>query len=211
FSLTFTLFFVLLLKFFITTVNVGSGIPCGIFIPIIAIGACVGGLLNEGFCALGMSRAYCDLMVMICMAAFFSTIVKAPLTAIIMICEFTGSFAPLLPVIIAVSIGYTIGEIARTDGIYEELLQVYEKESGLHERLVREVFVLGLAYGATADRREVRDVLWPAGAKVTEIRRGEELILPDGDTVLHGGDVLTIVCKTDSPKQVKDELVHILA
>lgn len=210
FSLTFTLVFILLLKFFITTVNVGSGIPCGIFIPIIAIGACVGGVLNEAFCAMGMDKAYCDLMIMICMAAFFTTIVKAPITAIIMICEFTGSFAPLLPVIIAVSVGYIIGETARTDGIYEELLEVYERENGIHERAVREVFVLGLAYGATADKREVRDVLWPAGARVTEIKRGEEVILPDGDTVLHGGDVLTIVCKTDCPQKVKDELVHIL-
>lgn len=210
FSITFTLFFVLLLKFFITAVNVGSGIPCGIFIPIIAIGACLGGLLNEAFCAMGMDQQYCDLMIMICMAAFFTTIVKAPLTAIIMICEFTGSFAPLLPVIIAVSLGYTIGEVARTDGIYEALLEVYERENGIHERAVREVFVIPLAYGATADKREVRDVLWPAGARVTEIKRGEEVILPDGDTVLHGGDILTIVCRTDSPDKVKDELVHIM-
>jgi H+/Cl- antiporter ClcA len=210
FSLAFTLLFILLLKFFITTVNVGSGIPCGIFIPMIAIGACIGGILNTAFCNLGMDKAYCDLMIMICMAAFFTTIVKAPLTAIIMICEFTGSFAPLLPVIIAVSIGYTIGEVSRTDGIYEELLEVYERENGIHERANKEVFVLPLAYGATADKREVRDVLWPSGVRVTEIKRGEELILPDGDTVLHGGDVLTIVCRTEAPQKVKDELVHIL-
>lgn len=201
---------VLLLKFFITTVNVGSGIPCGIFIPMIAIGACIGGLLNEIFCLVGMERVYCDLMIMICMASFFATIVKAPLTAIIMICEFTGSFAPLLPVILAVSVGYAVGELSRTDGIYEELLEEYEKEHGIHEKAVKEVFVLPLSFGSTADRREVRDVLWPAGARVTEIVRGEEHILPDGDTVLHGGDLLTIVCKTDSPQKVKDELTHIL-
>ncbi|MBQ8308783.1 MAG: chloride channel protein, partial [Clostridia bacterium] len=205
-----TLAIILVLKFFITTVNVGSGIPCGIFIPIIAIGACVGGLLNAAFTALGMDAAYCDLMIMICMAAFFTTIVKAPLTAIIMICELTGSFAPLLPVIIAVSIGYTVGEISRTDGIYEELLEAYEHESGIHENAVREVFTLTLASGATADRRQVRDVLWPSGARVTEIRRGEEHILPEGDTVLHGGDELTIIVKTSEPQKVKDELTHIL-
>ena len=210
-SLAWALLIILVLKFFITTVNVGSGIPCGIFIPIIAIGACLGGLLNGLWEMINPEMArYSDLMVMICMAAFFTTVVKAPITSIVMICEFTGSFAPLLPVIIAVSIGYIIGEMSGTDGIYEELLELYEKDTGIHERAVREVYVLGLAYGALADKREVRDVLWPAGARVKEIRRGEELILPEGETILRGGDILTIVCKTEDAKKIRDELEHIL-
>lgn len=209
-SLAWTLVLITCLKFFITAVNVGAGIPCGIFIPIIAIGACLGGLLNQLWAQLGMESKYFDLMVMLCMAAFFTTIVKAPITSIIMICEFTGSFAPLLPVIIAVSIGYIIGEMSKTDGIYEELLEEYEKDTGIHERAVREVYVISIAFGAIADKREVRDVLWPAGARVTEIVRGEETILPDGETLLYGGDVLTIVVKTDDPKKTKEELLHIL-
>ena len=209
-SLALSLAIILVLKFLITTVNVGSGIPCGIFIPIIATGACLGGLLNEAWMALGMDGKYADLMIMLCMAAYFTTIVKAPLTAIVMICEFTGSFAPLLPVIIAVSIGYIIGDIFRTDGIYEELLEIYERESGFHEQAVREVYTIAVTHGAIAEKREIRDVLWPSGARVTEIKRGDEVILPDGDTVLHKGDILTIVCKTPDHKKVKDELTHIL-
>ena len=209
-SLVWTLMIVLALKFIVTGINVGAGLPCGIFIPIIAMGACVGSLLNHLWGWLGLEKAYYDLMVMICLAALFATLIRAPITAIIMICEFTGSFAYLLPVIIAVSIGYTIGETFRTDGIYEDLLEVYEQENGIHENAVREVFVIPLRRGAIADKREVRDVLWPAGARVKEIRRGEETILPDGDTILHDGDVLTIVCKTDSPQKAKDDLLHIL-
>ena len=173
-SVVLSLCIVLLLKFFITTVNVGSGLPCGIFIPIIAMGACLGGLLNHAWIALGMDEKYADLMIMLCMSAYFATIVKAPLTSIVMICEFTGSFAPLLPVIIAVSIGYVIGDIFRTDGIYEELLEIYERESGYHEQSVREVYTFTVTHGAIAEKREVRDVLWPSGARVTQIQRGEE-------------------------------------
>lgn len=210
-SLTWVLLTILLAKFFITTVNVGAGIPCGIFIPIIAIGACLGGLLNQLWMKLGMSAEYADLMVMLCMAAFFTTVVKAPITSIIMICEFTGSFAPLLPVIIAVSLGYIIGEMSGTDGIYEELLELYEHESGIHAHAEREVFVVRIQKGALADHREVRDVLWPAGARVREITRGEEVILPDGDTLLHEGDTLVIVCRTDEPQKIRDELSHIVS
>lgn len=208
--LAWTLLIVFVLRFMITGVNVGSGIPCGIFIPVIAIGACIGGLLNCLWVGLGMNATYCDLMIMICLAAFFTTIVRAPLTSIIMICELTGSFAPLLPVVIAVSVGYIIGEISRTDGIYETLLEIYERESGIHERAVRERFVLVLYSGSIADKREIRDVLWPSGTRVVEIARGEETILPDGSTQLHAGDVLTIVCKTTDAAKTRDELVHIL-
>lgn len=205
-----TLAVVLVLKFFITTVNVGSGIPCGIFIPLIAIGACLGALLNMLWTIWGLDAKYCDLMIMICMSAFFTCVVKAPITSIVMICEFTGSFAHLLPVIIAVAISYIIGELFRTEGIYEELLEEYEREAGVQERAVREVFTITLVKGAIAERRQVRDVIWPKGAKVREIMRGDEEIFPDGDTVLRAGDVLKIVCKTDNPVKTKDELEHIL-
>lgn len=209
--LVWALLAVLVLKLLVTAVNVGSGIPCGIFIPIIAIGACVGGLMNTLWLKIDPDLApYCDLMVMICMAAFFATVVRAPITSIVMICEFTGSFAPLLPVIIAVSIGYIIGELSRTDGIYEKLLEEYERETGIHERSERVVFTFTVARGCIAEKREVRDVLWPSNTRVTEIMRGEEHILPDGGTVLHAGDVLTVIVKTDETEKMKDELLHIL-
>lgn len=205
-----TLVIVCLLKFAITGVNMGAGVPCGAFIPMLAVGACIGSLLNVAWVELGMEAAYCDFMVMVCMAAFFTAIVKAPITGIVMVCELTWSFSSLLPVIIGVSIGYFIGDLSRTDSIYEALLEKYEEEAGVHKRAVREVYVLRLAFGALADKRELRDVLWPAGAHVNEIVRGEERILPDGDTVLRGGDILTIVCKTDEPQKVREELEHIL-
>ena len=135
---------------------------------------------------------------------------KAPLTAIVMICELTGSFAPLLPVIIAVSIGYIIGNLSKTDGIYEELLEVYEHETGIHNRAVKEVYSYIVQNGAIAQNREVRDILWPYGARVTEIKRREEHILPDGATLIRSGDELTIVCYTAEHEKVKDELKHIL-
>ena len=201
---------VLVLKFIITAVNVGAGIPCGIFIPLIAIGACLGALLNLLWMEWGLEKKYCDLLIMICMAAFFTTVVRAPITSIVMICEFTGSFAHLLPVIIAVAIGYIIGELFRTEGIYEVLLEEYERETGVRELAVRELFTYTLVKGALAEKRQVRDVLWPKGVRVREIHRGEEVILPDGDTVLHSGDVLMITCKTDNAAKVRDELNHIL-
>lgn len=209
-TLVITLAITLILKFFITALNVGAEIPCGIFIPIIAIGACIGGLSNALWVKLGLDGRYCDLMVMICMAAFFTATIKAPITAIIMICELTGSFAPLLPVIIGVSLGYVFSETFRLNGIYEELLEAYEHENGIHERALQEVFKLTVEHGAIVDKREVRDILWPAGVRVTEIARGTDIILPDGETIIREGDVLTIVCRTQEPAKIREELTHMI-
>ena len=209
--LLWALLVVVILKIFVTSVNVGSGIPCGIFIPIIAIGACVGAMLNNIWLALNPEIApYCDLLVMICMSAFFTTVVRAPITSIVMICEFTGSFAALLPVIIAVSIGYIIGEMLRTDGIYELLLEAYEEETGIPERSEKLVFTLHVSPNSIAVKREVRDVLWPGNARVKEILRGEEHIMPEGGTVLHADDILTVIVKTDEPEKIKEELMNIV-
>lgn len=209
--LLWALLIVVVLKIFVTSVNVGSGIPCGIFIPIIAIGACVGAMLNNIWLKMDEDIApYCDLLVMICMAAFFTTVVRAPITSIVMICEFTGSFAALLPVIIAVSIGYIIGEMLRTDGIYELLLEAYEEETGIPERAEKLVFTLRVSPNSIAVKREVRDVLWPGNARVKEILRGEEHIMPEGGTVLHADDVLMIVVKTDEPEKIREELMNIV-
>ncbi len=205
-----TLAVVLLLKLLITAVNVGGGIPCGTFIPILAIGACVGGLLNILFVKLGMEAKYGDLLLMICMAAFFTTVVRAPITSIVMVCELTGSFASLLPVIIAVAIGYLIGEVSKTDGIYEELLVQYEEEVGIREDAVKETYTFRVAEGALADGRTVREVLWPAGTWVKEIHRGGEVIHPDGRTILREGDLLVIVCKTSVHDGLKSEIEHIV-
>lgn len=209
-SLSLTLIIVCLLKFLITGVNMGAGVPCGAFIPMLAIGACIGSLLDRAWLSLGMDAAYCDLLVIICMATFFTAIVKAPLTGTIMVFELTWSFSSLLPVVIGVAIGYFIGDLSRTDSIYEELLELYEKEHGAQKSAVKVAYTFTIAKGSTAAKREVRDVLWPHGARVTEIRRGDEVILPDGEVILQSGDVLTIVCKTDEPERVKDDLAHIV-
>ena len=208
--LIWTLIVIALLKGIATCLNIGAGVPCGIFIPIIAIGACIGGVLNQAWLALGMDSAYCDLMIMICMATFSATIVKAPITSIIMICEFTWSFSPLLPVIIGVSIGYFIGDVSRTDGIYEELLEVYEEEEELHAEYTEEKYLVEVAAGSLAEKREIRAVLWPTNARVIEIIRNGKAVVPEGKTVLCAGDKLTVVCKTENREDSADDLNHIV-
>ena len=127
-----------------------------------------------------------------------------------MIMELTHSFTPLLPVIIGVSIGYFIGDIARTDSIYEALLEqiVEDAEKKIVKTKVKFTFTampLSIAIG-----REIRDVLWPNDVRVTKILRGEESVFPNADTVIMAGDELSFICYTDNAKIIEDDLKNIL-
>ena len=52
-------------------------------------------------------------------------------------------------------------------------------------------FDFAIPGGSVADGRLVREVAWPAGLTIVSVRRGTSVTVPDGNTVLNSGDVLT--------------------
>lgn len=196
-----TVFIVVCLKFVLTIVNIGVGVPCGAFIPMLSIGAGTGALMSLLGRQLGMDEAYCDLLILICMAVFFTTVVKSPITGIVMVVELTWQFTFLLPVILGVAIGYLIGDVFRTEPIYDRLLDDLMKEKHEHDPLVKMLVKLKVREGGPADGRAIRDVLWPSNAYVVAIERGGVRVQLGGKTVLEGEDILTIEARTENEKE----------
>lgn len=198
-----SLFIVFLLKFIATVVNMGAGVPCGAFIPMLAIGAGLGGLMSFLCCKAGMDAAYSDALIMICMATFFTTVVKAPITGTVMTVELTWNFTFLLPVILGTAVGYVIGGIFRTEPIYDRLLEDFtEGEKEKRKITVR----LPVCEGSLAAGRAVCDILWPLDSLITQVERGEETFRPDGNTRLAAGDLLVMECKTSNEEELKEAL-----
>lgn len=193
-----TLLIVVALKIAATVLNVGAGVPCGIFIPMLAVGAGLGALLTLACTAMGMNPAYADVLIMICMSVFFTTVVKAPITGIVMVVELTWNFTFLLPAILGVAIGYITGDVFRTEPLYDKLLDDLIEE-GRKREVKRKITVrLRVLAGTIAAGRTVRDVLWPAGARITALEHEGESIVPDGNSALFAGDVLTVVGETSN-------------
>ena len=202
-----TLLIVVILRLVSTVLNVGTGVPAGAFVPILAIGAGMGALLNLLCGAMGMDAAYSDALVMICMATFFATVVKAPITGIVMVVELTWNFTFLLPVILGVATGYLMGALFRTEPIYDKLLDdMLEEARKIHpvEQFITRVRVTERGHAAG---RALRDVLWPHGALVVRILRGEEEISPDGNTKIHDGDILIVRGKTAEKEDYLESLI----
>lgn len=205
-----TLIVVVVVKTIATAINAGVGLPCGIFVPMLAIGAGLGALLALLCERIGMDAAYGDALVFICMATFFTTVVRAPITGIVMIVELTFSFTFLLPAILGVAIGYVVGDTLRLEPIYEKMLQeLVAAERGNTTRVT-----LKQTFAVTQDSRvcgrAVRDVLWPSGAHITLVTHGSTSYIPDGNSVLQEGDILSVSAETADEQALVRSLTEII-
>jgi Trk K+ transport system NAD-binding subunit len=57
-----------------------------------------------------------------------------------------------------------------------------------------------------ADGKAIREVNWPEGSTLVSIRRGMEVEVPSGDTVLARGDVVTAFGTAASKERMIDRL-----
>ncbi|MDE6867703.1 MAG: chloride channel protein, partial [Clostridia bacterium] len=193
-----SLFIIVIIRFITAVLTMGCGVPCGVFIPMLAIGAGIGAILSLAFQKGGMDGAYSDYLVIICMAAFFTCIVKAPVTGVVMVFELTGQFANLLPAIIGVVIGYLVGMLFKTEGIYEKNLAQYIEDENIYDSFKKVRVNITVMPHSRAEGSRVRSIIWPANGLVVERVTAEgEVAVPDGETILCAGDRLTFECETD--------------
>ena len=210
-SVAATLAIVVLMRFISTILAVGCGMPYGIFVPVLATGAGLGALLCAAFCSAGMDADMADYIIIITMAAYFTTVVRAPVTALVMVFEFTGQFQNLLPALLGVCIGFVIGEAFRTRPAFEKCLDLIVEESKINTGARMRKVTLEVEGGSYADGRDIRSVLWPAQGVVTEVVSSSgERFVPDGKTVLSAGDKITFECLAASEEDVKAYLSDII-
>lgn len=195
---------VVALKLVATVLNMGAGVPCGAFVPMLAVGAGLGALMSYLLQLLGMDVAYADMVIVISMATYFTTIAKAPVTGIVMTVELTWNFMFLLPAVLGVAVGYLIGDVFHTKPVYERLLDDMLKEEQETSHLFTARYVL--TQTETVGRR-IRDVLWPVDVRIVRIEREGKRFVPDGNTLLCEGDVLTAEGEESSSEQVLGEII----
>jgi len=191
-----------IVKFLFTLLSYGSGVPGGIFMPMLAIGALAGAVYGNAIVTfLHVNQYYFNNYIVMAMAAFFTAVVKAPVTGSILITEMTGSFEHLLSLITVSMTAYLVNDILRTGPIYEKLLEqaVVKKSrtnfSGGDKRKMIIEAVVGL--GSKLDGKKIKDIPWPNRCLLVSIRRGESEIIPNGNTKITVGDYLFVLVDED--------------
>jgi H+/Cl- antiporter ClcA len=103
-------------KFLATLATAASGIPGGIFAPSLAVGAGVGELLTPLF-----SPEHAGGIVLLGMAGYFTGVVRAPLTAVIILAETTGSSSTIVSLFATALIADWAGGWVCKDRLYHVL------------------------------------------------------------------------------------------
>lgn len=192
----------LLVKYLLTFVGFGSGVPGGIFFPLLVLGALIGNIF--GIVAVNVfdiPSIYILNFIILAMAGNFASIVKAPITGIILICEMTGSFDHLLSLAIVCIVAYVTSDLFKSEPIYESLLERCLQsgndkfESNSSRKSLMEV---AIHLGCEIEHKKIKDVKWPENCLIVSITRGGKEIIPSGDTTLLGGDYLTIMADEEN-------------
>ena len=198
------LFVFLCVKLLITCTSFGSGIPGGIFMPILSIGALSGSLLGLVAAQCGLLPAeYIPDFAVCAMAGALSASVKAPVTSILLVAEMTGSLVHLLPVAACSFIALLLSDALKVTPIYEALLdRINDSDAdngsaqgtGNGTRSKSGTLVESpVEFGCPAAGKPIAEIDWPAGTLVVSIRRGNKEIVPNGNTVILPGDYLVIL------------------
>jgi H+/Cl- antiporter ClcA len=119
------------LKAVATLVSYLSGVPCGIFAPSLAVGAGLGAHLHALW-----PLAPAGVMVILSMAAYFSGVVQAPLTALVIVTEMTGNRSLTLPLMAVVLIGRGASALVCRRSLYRSLSDRFmpiQSLDGAHE------------------------------------------------------------------------------
>src|SRR5699024_1936072 len=110
-------------KLLFSAVSFGSGAPGGIFFPLLILGALIGGAFSmAGVEFFGLDPVYINNFVLLAMAGFFTAIVRAPITGIILLFEMSGTVSQMLSLAIVSVAAYITATLLKSEPIYESLL-----------------------------------------------------------------------------------------
>ncbi len=214
-----TVIFILISRFIFSAVCFGSGAPGGIFFPLLVLGGFIGGVFaTVGVQYFGMDVVYINNFVLLSMAGYFSAIVRAPLTGIILIFEMTGSLTQMLSLSIVSIVAYIVATLLKSKPIYESLLErllnkqeteaqelkeAKRREAGHRQKILANFVV---QYNSMLNDTFISEIKWPDNCLVVAVQRGVKEIIPRGTTKLQVGDVIVILMNEGDMAYVHDEM-----
>lgn len=209
------LLILVVVKFMFTMISYGSGVPGGIFLPLLVIGALTGNIFgNLAHSLFQFSPEYVHNFIVLSMAAYFTAIVKAPITGSILITEMTGSFSHLLAMATVSMVAYIVTDIFESKPIYELLLERNTMNKDTYNNIScnknnNVILEVAVCMGSLVDQKRIREILWPKDCLLVSIQRGETEIIPTGDTIITAGDFLIVLTKETKEAKALEKLTHL--
>lgn len=201
-----------LVKFLFTMACYGSGAPGGIFLPLLAIGALIGNVYGVVLVQFfHFDSIYINNFIILAMAGYFTAVVRAPITGTILITEMTGSFSNMLSLAMVSIAAYLVADLLGSKPIYESLLEKFLHKQGESvdpgDEKHKSILEFAVCMGSTLDSKQIKEIQWPSHCLLVAVKRGEQEILPKGDTVIYPGDYLIVLTNEDRASKINDTLI----
>lgn len=180
-----------IIRFVWSTLSYASGLPGGIFLPILTLGSLLGFAFGLGAQQLGLIETSVLVnFIVLGMAGYFGAISKAPLTGIILVTEMVGDFRQLMTIAIVTLVAYIIMDVLKGEPIYEAMLA---KLSVPKDREVIEPTLIELTVSGKIAGKRVRDLTLPKNVLITTQIHHKKSEVVCGSTILNAGDTIFLV------------------
>jgi len=110
-------------KIVATSASVASGIPGGVFTPMLLVGAALGSAFATAIGATGVLVASPGSYALVGMAAATAASIHAPLTAAVMVFELSGDYGIVLPLILTTVVATAMSRALGSESVYEAELR----------------------------------------------------------------------------------------
>lgn len=206
------LFILLLTKFAFSMVSFGSGAPGGIFFPLLVIGGMTGAIYGTILVKLvHFPPQYVNNFMILGMAGYFTAIVRAPITGSILITEMTGSFNHLLSLALVSIIAYIIADLMGSKPIYESLLERILENNGnkklSEDNNTKTILEVVVHHGSYLEGKKIKELNMPEKCLLVSIKRGENEVIPRGNTSIYAGDYLVVLTSEHSEISIRENLL----
>ena len=198
----------LVVRFFYSIVSFSSGVPGGIFLPLLAMGAVCGGITHGIAGAAGIEISLAGL-VAVAMVASFSAIVRSPVTGIVLLTEMTGNLDLLIFMALAALVAYATADLVHAEPVYEQLLHRMLVKQGQITKTEEDEKVIieePVEIGSAACGMKAGNLSLPAGCVLVTIKRDGGEIIPDAETELRPLDVICVLCMKNRIHRVQHML-----
>ena len=125
------LMLLVLVRFVMTMICYNTGVPGGIFAPMLALGTLLGLAMSQilDYLMIDMS-VHPGMFAVAGMGALFAAAVRAPITGIVLVVEMTHNYLLILPLMVTCLTATSVVQLAKNPAIYAQLLNRTLKRSG---------------------------------------------------------------------------------
>ena len=194
-----------IIRFVWSMISYGSGLPGGIFLPILALGSLLGALIGTICLHFGLiSQEQFPIFIILGMSGYFGAISKAPLTAMILVTEMVGDIRNLMPLGLVTLVAYIIMDLLKGAPVYEAMLEkMFPEEVDDYG----EITLIEIPVSEKIAGKQVHELNLSANVLITtQIRNGKSQTVK-GSTRMYLGDMIHLVIPKSEIRNVKDLLL----